>query len=98
MRSIAVDGVDRLAPPSPACFESRDIWLQFLASADAVKDNAGGPQPFINGAWNPHFHPCTDCTREFETEMVRARRCQRGAFSWTPPAVQATLNLESADV
>lgn len=86
----------RIPPPAPRCFDTRDVWVEFIASADACKDGERAPKPWLsNGQWNPEFHPCTDCLSEFETAMVAAHRCQRGAFSWTPPRVQASL-LETA--
>lgn len=86
---------DRI-PPAPRCFPARDQWLEFVVAADAVKLDDPAPRPWLpNGTWNPEFHPCPDCTQQYEAEMVRDRRCQRGAFTWTPPRVQASL-LETA--
>lgn len=86
----------RTPPQAPRCFSARDAWLEFVASADQVKDGDSAPRPWLpDGTWNPEFHPCTDCLREFEAEMVAAKRCTRGAFTWTPIRVQGSL-LETA--
>ncbi len=87
----------RVIPIAPPCFVSRDQWLAFIASAEAVKPGAdAAPRPWLaNGSWNPLFSPCADCTQAYEAEMVAQRRCQRGAFTWTPRAAQGSL-LETA--
>lgn len=87
----------RVIPIAPACFVSRDQWLEFVHAADSVKvGHDGAPRPWLpTGEWNPDFHPCHDCTPAYETAMVAARRCRRGAFPWTPRAVQGSL-LETA--
>lgn len=88
----------RVIPIAPLCFATRGAWVEFVTAADAVKEGAdAAPRPWIkNGqTWNPEFHPCTDCSREYEAAMVAERRCQRGAFPWTPRAAQGSL-LETA--
>lgn len=88
--------MNRAPPPAPRCFATRLDWLGFVDQADTCKPDDPAPRPWLpDGTWNPEFHPCTDCTHAYEAEMVAAKRCQRGAFSWTPPRVQASL-LETA--
>lgn len=70
--------IRRLAPPAPACFSARDIWLEYLITSQADKAKAFGTRPFtLNSEWNPRFSFCADCTRGHEAAMRAEGRCVR---------------------
>ena len=83
MRVIPIAILDKLVPMAPPCFEARDIWVQFVASAQHAKAGEGCVKPILVGAWNPAFSPCGDCTVAHEREMRRQARCTRGYHHWT---------------
>jgi hypothetical protein len=81
---IEVRGV----PAAPLCFDSRAAWVHYVAVAASCKVVELDTRPFvgIKPRWNPLFAPCRDCTAQYETDMRRQGRCQKGAFAWTPAA------------
>ena len=83
MRVIPIADIERIAPMAAPCFDARDIWLQYLASAQHAKAGEGCVKPIVAGAWNPGFSPCGDCAAAHEREMRRQARCTRGHHAWT---------------
>lgn len=81
-RRITIVEIDRLAPPAPACFEARDIWLQYLDSAMDHRPGERGARPVVKDAWNRRFSPCVDCEAGHEDRMRQQDRCERDAFTW----------------
>lgn len=72
------DEIRRTAPPAPACFSARDIWVSYLITSQADKAKAFGTRPFtLHGEWNPRFSFCADCTRAHEAAMRAEGRCVR---------------------
>ena len=61
------------APPSPKCFEARDIWLSFLQSLMEIK--TASTKPFRDDQYQPAFNFCAQCTPEHRRQMVHERRC-----------------------
>lgn len=84
------------APPAPKCFETRDIWVEYLASADQAvvgkqpkrNDSRASAWPFVDGKYNPHFAFCSDCPAKHAHAMFVAKRCDFKAYvaSLTPAA------------
>jgi hypothetical protein len=73
------------APVAPACFPSRTVWVQYLASAQESKTTA--TKPFTRGAFNPSFNFCADCTYQHRLNMSRAGRCHPPASVMQDPEV-----------
>lgn len=71
-----------LAPHAPPCFASRDIWVEFLASAAAVQVTPGGTEdPLLIHAdgrveFNHRLNFCADCPAVFALRMDRLGRCR----------------------
>lgn len=59
------------APPAPACFESRSLWVTYLDSAQS----AGKVMPFKNGQYRPEFQFCSDCPAKHAHDMHLQGRC-----------------------
>ena len=74
------------APPSPKCFDSRDRWVIYLESAQAARKP--GRQPFEDGIYRPLFNFCTDCSPEWQAQMVAELRCAAEAYIATLTAGQ----------
>lgn len=62
-----------MAPPSPKCFEARDIWLSFLESSMEIK--SASTKPFRDGKYQPAFNYCAPCTTAHRRQMVGEKRC-----------------------
>jgi hypothetical protein len=63
-----------VAPPAPKCFEARDIWVEFLHSAQQAA-SGNEAQPFIDGKYNPRYPFCSDCPAKHAHAMFVAKRC-----------------------
>lgn len=63
-----------VAPPAPKCFETRDIWVEYLISAEqGTHGKKRGP--FENGKYRPDFQFCKDCPAQHAHAMYVAGRC-----------------------
>lgn len=74
--------INVLAPPAPACFSARDIWVGYLESTQ--NDKCASQRPFIrirvveqaHMAWNESFNHCRDCIEAHRDDMQRVGRCK----------------------
>ena len=69
------------APPTPACFSSRDAWVYYLVMC---QEGSKGTGPFRNGKYRPEFQFCRDCTLEHTTAMARQGKCNPSQFRVIP--------------
>jgi hypothetical protein len=87
------------APPAPKCFAARDIWVEYLHSAQQA---AVGPKvkPFVDGRYNPQYPFCRDCPAKHAHAMFLAKRCDFKAYviSLVPAGTPVQMTLETADV
>ena len=69
-------GLSAIAPPAPACFDSRVIWLAFLSGAQIDKYN----RPFdAQGQYQRSFSFCVECTAQHAAQMRQQGRCVKAA-------------------
>ena len=73
------------APPTPACFASREAWAGYLLTAQQCNKQ----QPFNNGIYRPQFGFCDDCTLAHSSLMARAGKCNPSMFRVTPAKKEA---------
>jgi hypothetical protein len=66
------------APPTPDCFQDREQWAAYLASAQ--QDKSVSRQPFKGSTYNPSFNFCDDCTLKHSTSMAHAGKCNPSVF------------------
>lgn len=65
------------APPTPACFSSRESWAAYLLTAQQCSKQ----QPFTGGGiYRPEWSFCADCTLLHSTLMSRSGKCNPSQF------------------
>lgn len=73
MSFVHISAVLEAAPPTPACFGSRDIWAEYLLSLQRSKIAV---RPFDDrGVYRTYFNFCRDCTQQHEAQMALAGKC-----------------------
>lgn len=71
----------QIAPPAPPCFGTRDIWVEYLASAAASQKQTKvfEMEPVLlldPPRVNPHYRFCSDCNAQHSLRMEFAGRCK----------------------
>lgn len=77
-RDDTAEAIDRLAPPPPPCFDSRQQWHSWLcASAETGPSPTTSPIQIRNGVahFNARIGYCQDCPVSYRSEMLKRDRC-----------------------
>ena len=84
------------APPAPKCFESRDGWLTYLASAQVVRKGSARPMT-DDGLYRTNFNYCKDCCESWAAQMTKEGRCIRPA-PIQPPTKPAPMTIKNINI
>lgn len=68
----------KVIPPSPPCFEARDIWVSYVLDSASCTD--GDVPSILRAADGPRMNPmwsfCADCLPGHRERMCDAGRCK----------------------
>jgi len=67
-----------VAPPTPACYPDRDMWSEYLLSAQRSRKVYA--LPFDGVVYRPSFNYCVDCSGEHKALMQASSKCQPNKF------------------
>lgn len=67
------------APPAPKCFPTRDLWVSFLQSAQAVF--RASERPFQGEHYRPTFNFCKECPASYRAQMEQEDRCELDSYA-----------------